>query len=284
MNDWERGPAELFRTAREELSPSAADRELVRARLSKLGIGAAVVTGAIASSERAEGASRDAEGVPDAGSAMMTKAAGNGASVKSSAMLVAKVLGVAAVGGVLGVVIATRSTGSHVATSASSATLASPAPSLSELVPRIEAMSRDETMAVPSLSVDQLPVVIPAPSTISRRPVHATDVDGPGLRPNDSTIGEGAVEEAALVAEIDAALRADDGARALRLIEEHERRFPRGLLVDEREAARVLVRCASAPDPSVAETFLLAHPRSPLHARIVAACGTGAKPSASPRP
>lgn len=283
MNDWERGPAELFRTAREDLSPSAADRELVRARLSKLGIGAAVVTGAIASSERAEGASRDAEGVPDAGSAM-TKAAGNGASMKSSAMLMAKVLGVAALGGVLGVVIATRSTGSHVATSASSATLASPAPSLSELVPRVETMSRDETMAVPSLSVDQLPVVIPAPATVSRRPVHATDVDGPGLRPNDSTVGEGAVEEAALVAEIDAALRADDGARALRLIEEHERRFPRGLLVDEREAARVLVRCASAPDPSAAETFLLAHPRSPLHARIVAACGTGAKPSASPRP
>ena len=57
------------------------------------------------------------------------------------------------------------------------------------------------------------------------------------------------------------------------LAAEHERRFPRGTLAQERDGARVVARCMSgAKSSSGAEAFLAAHPRSPMRARIVAAC------------
>jgi hypothetical protein len=81
-------------------------------------------------------------------------------------------------------------------------------------------------------------------------------------------------EEALLVGEIDDALRSGDGGGALRLAAEHERRFPRGVLTQEREGARVVARCMNgAKGSSGAEAFLAAHPKSPMRARIVAACG-----------
>jgi hypothetical protein len=80
-------------------------------------------------------------------------------------------------------------------------------------------------------------------------------------------------EEALLVGEIDTALRSGDAGAALRLAAEHERRFPRGVLAQEREGARVVARCMTgARDGSGAAAFLSAHPRSPMRARIVAAC------------
>jgi hypothetical protein len=80
-------------------------------------------------------------------------------------------------------------------------------------------------------------------------------------------------DEVALVAEIDAALRAGDGGRAMQLASDHERRFPRGLLVEEREGARVIARCMGG-SRSGAAAFLAAHPRSPMRARITTVCGT----------
>jgi hypothetical protein len=77
---------------------------------------------------------------------------------------------------------------------------------------------------------------------------------------------------------MDAALRAGDGARALRLADDHERRFPDGLLVEEREGARVVARCSSAPSAAAADEFLRAHPRSPMRVRILSVCGTSSGP------
>ena len=74
-----------------------------------------------------------------------------------------------------------------------------------------------------------------------------------------------------------AALRSGDSGGALRLAAEHQRRFPQGVLVEEREGARVVARCSSGRGPSASDaaTALLAtHPRSPMRARINAACGT----------
>jgi hypothetical protein len=81
-------------------------------------------------------------------------------------------------------------------------------------------------------------------------------------------------EEAALVAAIDAALRAGDVAGASRLADDHQRRFPAGLLVEEREGARVIARCTTSASAGAADAFLRAHPRSPMRSRILAACGT----------
>ena len=84
-------------------------------------------------------------------------------------------------------------------------------------------------------------------------------------------------EEAALVGRIDAALRAGDAATALSLAADHARKFPHGTLAPEREGARVVARCMTGDKIAAragAEAFLNAHPRSPMRARILAACGT----------
>jgi rhodanese-related sulfurtransferase len=99
----------------------------------------------------------------------------------------------------------------------------------------------------------------------------------PALSPSPSPTAPRtlASEEASLVGAIDAALRGGDGAGALGLAAEHERRFPHGALAQEREGARVVARCMSGQrSAAAASSFLAAHPRSPMRARIGAACGT----------
>jgi hypothetical protein len=81
--------------------------------------------------------------------------------------------------------------------------------------------------------------------------------------------------ELALLQDAHAALRANDGLRALRILDEHTRRFPNGALGEESEAARVFALCqvgrpAEARD--VAGRFLREHPRSPLAPRVAHAC------------
>jgi hypothetical protein len=85
--------------------------------------------------------------------------------------------------------------------------------------------------------------------------------------------------ELALLQEAQGALRMNDGARALRLLDEHARRFPNGALAEESEAARVFAlrevgRTEEARD--VAARFLREHPRSPLAPRVARAFETEA--------
>ena len=111
---------------------------------------------------------------------------------------------------------------------------------------------------VTSVSVDELPTATPKPAFApAKKPVN--------------TVTDPA-EEAKLVASIDAALRAGDSASALRLADEHAKKYPNGVLVEEREGGRAIARCMSGSRSS-ADAFLAAHPRSPMRARIVAACG-----------
>ena len=100
---------------------------------------------------------------------------------------------------------------------------------------------------------------------------------GPVAAAPSSAPGASDGEEAALVGAIDAALRSGDSGGALRLAAEHQRRFPQGVLVEEREGARVVARCSYGRGPSASDAataFLATHPRSPMRARINAACGT----------
>jgi hypothetical protein len=76
---------------------------------------------------------------------------------------------------------------------------------------------------------------------------------------------------------IRAALAAGHGARALRLIDDYERRFPRGAFLEEAEALRVeaLARSGDAASAShAARRFLAAHPGSPHAARVRALLGS----------
>lgn len=82
-------------------------------------------------------------------------------------------------------------------------------------------------------------------------------------------------EETQLMAAMQRALSGAAPSRALALIDQHRRRFPRGALAQEREAARVLALCAlgrHAEAHTARQRFLRAWPDSPLTRRVRAEC------------
>jgi hypothetical protein len=81
--------------------------------------------------------------------------------------------------------------------------------------------------------------------------------------------------EARLLRDADAALRAGDAARALSLLDQHASLFPGGVLVEERDAERVVVLCALGQVAAAREAgsaFIRDHARSPLVARVRGSC------------
>jgi hypothetical protein len=82
--------------------------------------------------------------------------------------------------------------------------------------------------------------------------------------------------EADLLTRADSALKAGDANRALELVNQHASSFPQGVLVEEREAERIVVLCAlgrSGEAETLAAEFLRQRPRSPLAPRVRASCG-----------
>jgi hypothetical protein len=83
-------------------------------------------------------------------------------------------------------------------------------------------------------------------------------------------------EELALIKRAKVDLDSGRSAAALRLLNDHAARFPKGVFASEREALRILAQCASgtsASSRSMAERFVRTHPRSPLVDRVSRACG-----------
>jgi cytoskeletal protein RodZ len=83
-------------------------------------------------------------------------------------------------------------------------------------------------------------------------------------------------EELVLIKQAKVDLDSGRTASALRRLNEHGARFPRGVFASEREALRILAQCssgASASSRSSAERFVRTHPRSPLVDRVSRACG-----------
>ena len=77
-----------------------------------------------------------------------------------------------------------------------------------------------------------------------------------------------------------AALHESDPARALALFDEHARRFPTGVLADERDVERVTALCdlgRTAEARSVVSSFLRRRPDSPLTRRLLSSCGRPAQ-------
>jgi hypothetical protein len=86
-----------------------------------------------------------------------------------------------------------------------------------------------------------------------------------------AAVASPAVEEARLVAEVREAVRAGRGTEALALLADLQRRFPGGVLGQEREILEIEALAAAgrrAVASARAEAFLRAHPESPLGARI----------------
>jgi hypothetical protein len=73
-----------------------------------------------------------------------------------------------------------------------------------------------------------------------------------------------------------AALSGGDARRALALLEEHEREYPAGALVEERRASKVFALCElgrRAEATRAAAEFLKTSPSSPLRGRVLDSCG-----------
>ena len=85
------------------------------------------------------------------------------------------------------------------------------------------------------------------------------------------------VAEAGLLRRADGALKVGNAALALELVDQHATSYPGGVLVEEREAERVLVLCGlgRADDARIAASaFLRDYPRSTQAARVRGACGS----------
>ena len=113
------------------------------------------------------------------------------------------------------------------------------------------------------------PATTPAPSPA--KPTHPAR-PAPAGAPATSA---GLSDEVRVLNEAHVALRDGDSARALALLDDHRRRFSRGALGEERQAARVLALCDAgrvAEAKAAAERFLAASPRSPLAPRVRQSC------------
>ncbi|MCB9596698.1 MAG: hypothetical protein H6719_28495 [Sandaracinaceae bacterium] len=115
------------------------------------------------------------------------------------------------------------------------------------------------------------PASTPIPHPASRAPRRSVVAEVAPPAPVDSTLSE----ELVLLRGAQRAMSEQQPARALGLLDDHARRFPSGILEEEREAARVVALCqADRRDEAraLAARFLRERPSSPHRARVRAAC------------
>jgi hypothetical protein len=113
---------------------------------------------------------------------------------------------------------------------------------------------------------------LPAKRALSARPEPTVPSADDPTAPATDTLSE----EIASMEQVEHALSSHQPARARALLDAMKGRFPHGVLIEERMAARVVAQCAlgqSEQARAAADAFLRAHPRSPQAARVRAACG-----------
>ncbi len=242
--------------------PSPAQREQVRRGLVAAMGGAAALSGAAAPAA----ASALASGATAAPGAVAPLLAGSGILVAKVVVVVA--LAGAAIGGGALLYTSSRSPAAH-RISAPSAEARASLPSAGA------SPSRPQSAPGPSMgsASSELPAR-PAPTIVHAPPAAAPSTEDVPVSTLES--------ETLLVRAADASLRAGDPATALTLLDEHARRFPRGVLEEERAEERVLALCALGRDAearAATASFLRDHAKSPLVAKVRHSCagdGSGA--------
>jgi hypothetical protein len=236
------GARAVVDAARSGDEPGAGDRERVRAKVL-----AAIAAGGAAGA----GAAGHASAATSAGSATA-----GGALAAKLAMIAIAVAGVA--------------TGAYLALrSPDRAAEQMPAPSVSALPPEPQPEPEVAPAITADAAIEMGPEDVPDPSPAKPRATKKKD-PAPTLSPADSLR-----EERALIARASDALRDGDAAAALTAVKEHQRRFPDGMLIEERSAARVQALCAlgrTADGTSAREAFLARWPRSVHAAKVRVAC------------
>jgi hypothetical protein len=121
-------------------------------------------------------------------------------------------------------------------------------------------------------SVSVAPEVLPSPSAIIADPGSPRPLDTQKVVPRSR---DGLAEEVALLSRAETELHAGRPAKALLALAEHQRRFPRGALAEERTAARIQALCAlGRNDEANAQLRQLLHisPNSAHEERARQAC------------
>lgn len=154
---------------------------------------------------------------------------------------------------------------------------------VSELPVRAEVVEQERSAGVPSPQRALSPLPEPpsgsAPSRAARRHGLPTSAEPPppaALQPkaSDPAANDLAAESRALT-EVQRALRDGEFNRALSLLGEHDQRFARGVLLEERAAARVIASCGAGLGEVARErarAFASRYGNSPLRARVRASC------------
>lgn len=115
------------------------------------------------------------------------------------------------------------------------------------------------------------PVALPVPSA-SASASAAPALDGARFVPARAA-ASGLAEEVALLSRAETELHAGRFAKALRLLDDYERRFPKGALLQEDVAARVQALCGLGQVPAAKAQLKRLSPGSPHARRARAACG-----------
>lgn len=198
------------------------------------------------------------EPVADGGAS--TAAAGSG-SIKS--IVIGIVLGAGAAIGVTAAIVG----GDDVPTLAAAPGLAPfrdvPAPVPPPRAPIVDAPVEIEDDA-PSI-IDE-----PTPTPTARTRTPAVRVAEP--KPAEDLVAE----EVALLADARTALGAGEAGRAIKLLARHRKRFPNGLLANERDVSWITALCVLGKVDEArtkAQAFLRAHGSSPHAAKVRASCG-----------
>jgi hypothetical protein len=144
---------------------------------------------------------------------------------------------------------------------------ADPPPGTPAATSTVPAASARAPQARSENAPESAPTVVPEAKAIEKRAPVASS------RPADSL-----AEEVAILSEVSSALHGGRPAAALKMLDEHRRKFPRGALGQERTAARIQALCALGRTKEAhAELARLARaaPNSPHVARARKACGSG---------
>lgn len=239
----------LLDAARGGDEPTNADRERVRAALTtRLTVAAAAGAGLGAAS-----------------STKSSVVAGMPGGLATTKLVIAALIGAVGVVGTIGAMRARAPMGgqtpSRPASSATAASLPSAPVPIDPLLLRLEVPPDPGGRALPVTTSGE-------PSAGAHPGTPATPV--PAAPTSD------VAAEVRLIGEAHKAIRGGDAERALLLLEEHARRFPKGALGEERDAARIAALCAlgrTAEARDATDRFLRALPLSPHAGPLRASCG-----------
>lgn len=159
----------------------------------------------------------------------------------------------------------------------------SPAVSVSE--PRRQVAPNLESSNVPSEEESDIPEasfprdirerVANAPTSTTSAPEEVRAPRSPPIAPSSLGDDNHLAEEVALLSRATSALRSGNSSEALATLAEHQRRFPRGVLSQQRHAARAQALCQLGRKTEAKTELAKLAKSSPLAARTRQACGFG---------